>query len=343
MPPSSRGVARLPAHLDEDVAKTDKERDSVTDGRENPPPFVCVYRTVTSFRYLARRACSLNGIPELAKGLVFYYFTRRLIKNEKQMRIFLIVFIACQSFRVFYPVFLHVTQGYWGDKAYSGDTGEYMDRLAGSPYDPINPNGLAVVILTILPFLHFFSAGGGPILLRLYYMVSIPILGWALILTSSRSGFLTALVFLAWAVMRSRKKLLFTIGAVAAVFILLAYASPERLERLQSIYRSDVKGASTAQGRVEAWKEDIDVALDAPIFGHGLGTSLEAVYNTIGRATMSHDLYLTGLARTRDSRAYHISRVPCCVNAGLLFLLSPKKHRTLFCVSCPMQQALGFS
>ena len=92
--------------------------------------------------------------------------------------------------------------------------------------------------------------------------------------------------------MRSRKKLLFTIGAVAAVFILLAYASPERLERLESIYRSDVKGASTAQGRAEAGKKTSMSLWNAPIFGHGLGTSLEAVYNTIGRATMSHDLYL---------------------------------------------------
>ena len=95
------GRSKTPGALPDKGRREDRQRTGrVTDGRKNPPPFVGVYRTVTSLRYW-RGSVLINGIPELAKGLVFDYFTRRLIKNEKQMRIFLIVFIACQSFRVF--------------------------------------------------------------------------------------------------------------------------------------------------------------------------------------------------------------------------------------------------
>src|SRR2546430_8139392 len=69
-------------------------------------------------------------------------------------RSLLVVYVATQLWRVLEPLYLHVTSGYWGSATSLGNW-ESMDRLARSPYDIINPNGLGFVIIMTLPLLHF--------------------------------------------------------------------------------------------------------------------------------------------------------------------------------------------
>src|SRR6185436_2829461 len=55
-----------------------------------------------------------NGLPPFIKAAVFYYFTATLIGNTRRLKILLVVFVACEAFRVLEPVYLHLTEGYWG-------------------------------------------------------------------------------------------------------------------------------------------------------------------------------------------------------------------------------------
>ena len=92
--------------------------------------------------------------------------------------------------------------------------------------------------------------------------------------------------------MTSRRKIISI--SVLIVFSIFAF---QRLDDMQqdrylSIYRSDVRGASTAQGRIEGIYRDFEVAMNRPLFGHGLGTSLEANYNIGSTALMSHNLVM---------------------------------------------------
>ena len=64
------------------------------------------------------------------------------------------MYTATQVWRVLEPLYMHLRSGYWGDFTSLGNW-EYMDRLSGSPYDIINPNGLGFVIIMTLPLLHF--------------------------------------------------------------------------------------------------------------------------------------------------------------------------------------------
>jgi len=98
-----------------------------------------------------------SGIPNFLKAVAFYYFTITYITSEKKLKIFISVFVLCQVFRVMEPLYLHITQGYWGDRAYYAGGYEYISRLSGSPMDIINPNGLAFVINTAIPFLYLFA------------------------------------------------------------------------------------------------------------------------------------------------------------------------------------------
>ena len=229
-----------------------------------------------------------SGVPNLVKALVFYFFTRALVTSEQRLRVLLHVFLACQTFRVLEPLYLHVTEGYWGSAA-SMANWEAMDRLSGAPSDVINPNGLAYVILTCLAFAHYLwprSVWGA-----IVYATTAPLLMWALILTGSRSGLigLAGVVVMMW--WFSRRKPLFIAVMTVAVMAVIPRLTPDQLDRYTSIWRSDAKNAVTAQGRSDAILGDFRVALRRPLFGHGLGSSPEANANFGHGPQRSHNLY----------------------------------------------------
>ena len=64
-------------------------------------------------------------------------------------------------------------------------------------------------------------------------------------------------------------------------------------ERYLSLVQNDVRGAATAQGRINGLISNFKVAINRPIVGYGLGTSREANYNVMGGyAQPSHNLYV---------------------------------------------------
>jgi len=233
----------------------------------------------------------LKGLPAFIKAFVFYYFTAELVTTESQLRKLLFVFIAAQAFRVMEPLYLHVTQGYWGSFATMWDGGqmETMNRLAGAPSDVINPNGLAFVILTVIPFFHYL----GPMTTRgaLLYVAFLPAALWALVLTGSRSGLLGLAITILVVWWQSQRKLLLGAVVVVAGVITLQMLPGDLSDRYLSIFDSNTKNAATAEGRVQGTVRDLQVALRRPFFGHGLGTSLEANANFAKSAQRSHNLY----------------------------------------------------
>lgn len=99
-----------------------------------------------------------NNYYVFIKAVVFFFFTVYTIRTEKDLKIFMLVFISCQCFRIFEPVWLHITTEYWGGVTSMDKWGTiWLNRLSGSPYDVINPNGLAWVIVSIIPFMFYLS------------------------------------------------------------------------------------------------------------------------------------------------------------------------------------------
>jgi O-antigen ligase len=227
------------------------------------------------------------GLPDYAKALVFYYFTTRLVTNERQLRRLLFVFVLCQTLRVLEPVYLHFATGYWGSAATMADY-EMLPRLSGAPSDVVNPNGLAFIIVTVIPFAHHLwtrrRLGG------LAYILVLPILLYALSLTGSRSGMVALAITFAAIWYRSRRKLLLTAIAVITVVTAIPYMSADLQDRYLSIVDSHTKNAQTAEDRIEGWYADFGVAMRRPLLGYGLGTSLEANYHYSGRNIPSHNL-----------------------------------------------------
>jgi len=229
-----------------------------------------------------------HGIPNFIKAVVFFYYTAALVDTPRKLRGFIGVFVACMLFRVLEPYYMHLAHGYWGDVTTMAED-EYLNRLSGSPYDKINGNGLAFVIVSVLPFLHYLS--GTSIKYRLAYWISLPVLLHALILTASRTGLLALGAILFGIFTKSRRKLLIILVSIAAVVIAIGSLSGLQRDRFESLWRTDVRGAQTARGRIEGALRTFDVGMQRPIFGHGLGTSLEANANLLGIAQPAHILY----------------------------------------------------
>jgi putative inorganic carbon (HCO3(-)) transporter len=230
----------------------------------------------------------IRGIPNYIKAVVFFYYTVALVDTPRKLRGFIGLFVICQLVRVFEPYYLHIAHGYWGDITTMAE-GQYLLRLSGSPYDKINGNGLAFVITSVLPFLHYLSAAS--IWFRLFYLISLPILLHALILTASRTGLLALGAILVGIFIKSRRKILLTFVTIAAAVIAIGSLNDLQRDRFESLWSSDVRGAQTARGRLEGVWRNFSVGMQRPIFGHGLGTSLEANANLIQNAQPAHNLY----------------------------------------------------
>ncbi|HKW50172.1 MAG TPA: O-antigen ligase family protein [Candidatus Eisenbacteria bacterium] len=230
-----------------------------------------------------------TGIPNFIKAVVFFYYTVALIDSPKKLRVFVWIFVLCQLFRVVEPYYLHVTQGYWGSSTTMTEE-ETMDRLSGAPFDVVNPNGLAFVITSVYPFLHYLSFTRS-VPARLLYWASLPVLLQSLVLTASRTGFLAFGIIMFGIFMKSRKKALLLIVFVVGAGIVYGTLGELQKDRFLSIYRTDVPGAETAQGRNEAVWHNFAAGMARPIFGHGLGTSTEVNANLLGRGQPAHNLY----------------------------------------------------
>jgi O-antigen ligase len=165
---------------------------------------------------------------------------------------------------------------------------EWLDRLSGAPSDVINPNGLAFVICTVLPFLYFLQ--GTSWVNRLAFLCFTPAGLYALALTGSRTGFVTLIVIFLSILVKSRQRALIAVAGVLIFIIGLSALSPDQQDRYLSLFGLGEKNTVTVDGRIEGVKSNFAVTLRKPVFGHGLGTSLEANANFGHSAQRSHNL-----------------------------------------------------
>jgi putative inorganic carbon (HCO3(-)) transporter len=230
-----------------------------------------------------------NNLDPFVKAIVFLFFTALIVDTRRRLVWFIGVFIFCQVVRVLEPLYLNLTQGYWGSSTYLS-TKEFANRLSGAPADVINPNELGFVIVTVIPFLHYLL-WTGRWKLKTVYLVLMPLLLYALILTMSRGAFLALMVVSFFIFKESRHKTALVGVAVMAIVGAFSVMTPVQKERYLSIIDRDVEGGASAEGRIQGMIQEFQLGLTRPVVGHGLGTTGETKANKLGRRQASHNLY----------------------------------------------------
>jgi O-antigen ligase len=239
-----------------------------------------------------------NNLAEFVKAIVFLFFTVLIVDSEKRLKIFLMVFVGCQLIRVFEPLFLNITQGYWGSRTHLGG-GEFSQRLSGAPSDVINPNELGFVIATAIPFLHYL-VWSGRFTAKLFYLATMPALLYALILTQSRGAFL-ALLVVAWMIFKeSNRKMVLIVMVVAIAIAGWSVMSADQKDRYLSLVgMSETGNVASAEGRMRGMMNEFALGFSRPVVGHGLGTTPEAKVNIAGtRSQAAHNFYAEILIET---------------------------------------------
>lgn len=239
-----------------------------------------------------------NNIPEFVKAVSFFFFAAYILDSDKRFRIYMTVFISCQVFRVLEPLYLHIAYGYWGDFTFVGHSGfaissgsEFAGRLSGAPSDVVNANGLGFVIATLVPYIYYLLWCGPSKKGKLLFLILIPLLVYALVLTLSR-GALVSLCVIGWIIFKqSRHKFVLIVVTVICAVVTWSHMTPLQKERYLSLVDSDTSQSATASGRISGMEEEFMLGLHRPIFGHGVGTTPEAKFHIIGKARASHNLY----------------------------------------------------
>jgi putative inorganic carbon (HCO3(-)) transporter len=244
------------------------------------------------------------NLVDWIKTALFFVFVISVVRTEKQFKWIMAVFLGCQVFRILEPLYLHITTGYWGDIAYShvGGTMTGLDRLSGAPFDVVNPNQLAWVVVTVIPFFFYLFWQGG-IAEKFISLIAIPPFIYCLILTGSRSGLLSLAAAIAGVVYFSKRRvrnfLLAVVIALPLAFYVFAHMSSDLQTRYESLVESDVAGSDTASGRINATIKLLSSLSNNPLFGNGLGTSRETNWNVLGGSSqISHNLYIEILQET---------------------------------------------
>lgn len=230
-----------------------------------------------------------NNLPDFVKAVVFLFFTGFIVDSSRRLKVFIFVFIGCQLIRVFEPLYLNVTMGYWGSKTFVGE-GNFAYRLSGAPSDIINPNELGFVIVTSIPFLHFLLFSGGW-KQKIFYCFLMSLLIYALILTMSRGAFVALIMIALMIFKESSHKTLILLTSIVIVIISWGAMTPIQKDRYLSLISDDASGASTVQGRLDGIVNEFSLGLSRPLVGHGLGTTPEAKTHKLGKYQASHNMY----------------------------------------------------
>ena len=232
-----------------------------------------------------------NNLPAFVKAVVFFFFTALIVDTEKRLKIFIGVYVVCQTLRVLEPLFMNITSGYWGSATHLG-YGEFAKRLSGAPSDVINPNGLGFVIATVAPYLYYLGWLGRSVLNKLLFLAVMPLLLYALVLTMSRGGFIALLVVAFMIFKDSSRKLLLLLVGVAVLVVGWSNLSDVHKDRYLSLVSSSSAQSASARGRFEGMLNELSVVVERPVIGHGLGTSREAKTHAGVGWLVSHNLYI---------------------------------------------------
>jgi probable O-glycosylation ligase (exosortase A-associated) len=168
--------------------------------------------------------------------------------------------------------------------------GEY--RVWGPPGSFIEDNNaLAVALIMVLPLIRYLQIHTDQKLLRwgLYGIFVISI--FSIIGSSSRGAFLALAAVALFLILRSRHRLVLSLGVVAMVVVSAAFVPQQWIDRMKTIetYQED----GSARGRLEVWGFAIKLALDRPIVGGGF------------RVSYNDDIYKKYVPGATKSRNFH--------------------------------------
>ena len=238
-----------------------------------------------------RPSAAIREAEEYFKLMVLFFVIILTVRDENDFRFLIIGFIAIMGFYVGKSLWEFLLHG----------RHEYrmgIRRLIGIDQTHSNPNSFAASVVYSLPFAWALWKSDASRYIRIGLIGYGLMSAVAIILTGSRSGFVTLILFLLLVWARGEKNALFKIMGLAglAVFLVSAWQFvPEEYKlRYLTMFDDSISESATvsAKGRIEGLKNGMRLFVISPLFGWGAGNFPYAV-ETIGvyNRMQSHNLY----------------------------------------------------
>jgi O-antigen ligase len=245
------------------------------------------------------------------KYFLIFMIMIKIIDTPKRLNLILGVFVLCGVGMAF-STLIGVVPPILGYRAIAIKTGIFAD-----------PNDLAFLLCSILPFLLFFYLKERKKLItKLITIAGITIVITAIVLTYSRGGFLgLCAVGFGFAIFIARKSKRYIFLILAGAVLVWSFAPMVYKARMSTITEWSVDPETGLTGtRIDSWLPILKAGLRHPVIGSGAGTSL----------------YINGLERG-DWHVVHNSFIQAFAEMGviaflcyiLLFIIPFKKYRAL--------------
>jgi len=241
-----------------------------------------------SLMFSACKDCTIETIEAMVKLGVFYLLVILMVDSRKRLEIFFWVFIISIA-KMAGDIAMNFIQGTFTD--FSG-----LARAKGGSSAVDNFNGIAITMNTMMPFAYFLfmhyktlwkkAAMGGMLVL---FVVT-------LVLTGSRGGLLGFIAILGMIWWQSKQKVALALAALVIMSAAWFGMEDERRERYLTIFASEDERDESAQGRIDAWIDGMEMFLYRPITGVGAGAFPWARVERFGRFLQPHSLYVQILA-----------------------------------------------
>lgn len=215
-------------------------------------PF-CIWVPITGFLAQYYEVAEI-WIIEYAKIFIMYYVATLLVRTTKQMWYLFLMVGAVLGYISYEVNYLYLV---------NGNLGIYHNGYGG-----LDNNGAGLMLAMGAPICYFcFEA-----LTRWWrwgFLILIPIIVHAVLMTYSRGAMLSLLLATPMLVLRSRHKVrLITILVLFGTFVLPTLAGKEIRERFFTIEQHEID--ESANSRRQSWRAAWLIALDHPVFGVGV-------------------------------------------------------------------------
>ena len=247
---------------------------------------------------------TISALINLCKSFAIFIMINAAIRSEKQLRIFVYVFLAMHAFIIVEPFILSS----YGSVLRSRSFGSI--RLGAVTGLFAHPNALGALSTGILPVIYFLFRYERSILVRLMIVALSLVTLKVITLTESRTALVATLGFIFYLWITSRKKLVFAVLVVIALPIAWSCLDPMTKDRYLSLLDADEvilgreirdeTGEAVSRGsmqkRYQIVKDGLTLFLQRPITGFGIGGYQIARIERLGRYQVAHNAYVQCLS-----------------------------------------------
>jgi probable O-glycosylation ligase (exosortase A-associated) len=221
-------------------------------------------------------------IEEYLKIFLMYFVSAFLIRSVKQVWALFVMVGLALAYICYEINFLYLVNGYLG--------------IQKNGYGGLDNNGAGLMLAMGAPVC-WFCFEGTKRWWRWGFIVLLPVIVHAVLMTYSRGAMLSLIVACPVMILRSRFRLRLAAGLIVGAFMLLPLlAGKEIRERFLSIEQNEVD--DSANSRRQSWAAAYRIAQDYPVFGVGVRNAnlFSQAYGADMEGRTIHSQYLQILA-----------------------------------------------